>query len=237
MLFRSVGSSEFQLHQVKRTRDELKTRKLNGGVSIEMLAGLIKPEASFEYESREASNSVEETLLLHYHVETYKVSVNENAKRRIMKDTIQSICQGLYLHTLYTSSTFFYGMYAFRFAEDNRDRPTHVVHRILLGGEIRASIRIKSTKVGTIMVANGLAKLSEIKFGPMSVDGRAELKWLDNLDEYDMERKLEVRSVPSSAAGAQNSVEDIFNLLGGFQQTLAAEKHAALENVYGVPLQ
>ncbi len=89
-----VGSSDFQLYQINKTRDALKTTKLHGEVSLEILAGLIKPETKFEYDSREEGKSVEETLLLHFREESFKVSMNESAKGRITQDTIRSLSRG-----------------------------------------------------------------------------------------------------------------------------------------------
>jgi hypothetical protein len=110
-----MNQKKTHLHHLKNTEDKLDKIDVNGEIKLELLAGLIKADASAGFKKVNSSNDFSETIALQYDLKTYSVELLPSAKNKLNE-------------------------HAFKLIKDKKIKATHVVTKVLYGASIETTM-------------------------------------------------------------------------------------------------
>jgi len=136
------------LHHLKNTEDKLNKIDVNGGIRLELLAGLISASGSAGFKKEKSSNNFFEKIALQYDLKTYSVELLPSASDEVLNK-----------HVL-------------KLINNKEIKATHVVTKVFYGASIETTmtfthkINHNSKKISGIVYFNQILKLSfKIKTG------------------------------------------------------------------------
>lgn len=116
-----IPSKIFRLDHLKTTEDKLKTLYVDGELSLELLAGLIKITGSASFDDKDKSEKHYEKLTCRYNMTNFCVDLLPQAKEVLNQQVVDQLMEG-------------------------KIKATHVVKRVIVGADVDVSISIEQIK-------------------------------------------------------------------------------------------
>jgi hypothetical protein len=206
-----IETLDYKLIHSRSTSEEMKTVKVGGEISLELLGGLIAVKGGADYKNDEKKSSKVEKLICYYERETYSVFAQSNAKQVMNQEIMEKILK-------------------------KELRATHFVRTVTLGAEVRADIQVSSSDKKSFSDVSGHF-FGKLTYGPISASIKATLGFLDSSDNTDLNMEINVHSKPAMKTQPK-SIEQMFQMIESISTIVRDEKHYPKlgEKVVGVPI-
>jgi hypothetical protein len=206
-----IDSLEYQIIHNKSSSDKMKTVKVEGEVSLELLAGLIKVKGAVKYNNSRNQFSSREELTCYYSRSTFAIDAHTNAKKLLNRMIVEKVI--------------------------NKElKVTHFVRGVILGAEVKADILVTKKDKSDISDIEGEV-LGTIVYGPINAKVKADLSYFDSEKNENYDKEINVNSVPTMKVET-NSVEEMFRKIEEIDTIVKEHKHFQKkgENIIGVPI-